>query len=151
MTKFEWIVTPGQQATLAAKNATATIPIVMVSGDPVGTGLVASLARPGGNVTGLSFFSPELTGKRLELLREIIPAVTRVAVLWNADGPAKVEEFRATEVAARALGLALQSLEVRAASPDIDGAFLAAAQGGAGALLTLGRSEERRVGKECRL
>lgn len=136
--KVDAIVALSTLVARPAKAATATIPIVMVSGDPVGTGLVASLARPGGNVTGLSFFSPELTGKRLELLREIVPAAARVAVLWNADGPAKVEEFRETEVAARALGLVLQSLEVRAASPDIEGAFLAAAQGGAGALLTLG-------------
>lgn len=121
-----------------AKKATQTIPIVAVSGDPVGTGLVSSLARPGGNVTGLTFFSPELAPKRLELLKEAIPGVSRVAVLWNPDGPAKVQEFKSIEAAARSLALDLQSLEVRAPDPDIEGAFRAAAAWRAGVLLVLG-------------
>ncbi|MGH7331205.1 MAG: ABC transporter substrate-binding protein [Candidatus Rokuibacteriota bacterium] len=121
-----------------AKKATQTIPIVTVSGDPVGTGLVSSLARPGGNVTGLTFFSPELAPKRLELLKEAIPGASRVAVLWNPDGPAKVREFKSIEASARSLALDIQSLEVRGPAPDIEGAFRKAAAWGAGALLVLG-------------
>jgi len=107
----------------AAKRATTSIPIVMsVSGDPVGSGLVRSLARPGGNLTGLTVLSPELAGKRLELLREAVPAASRVAVVWNPSNPPKVEEWRQTEEAARKLGIKLQSLEVRS-SADFDSAF----------------------------
>ncbi|MBI3456388.1 MAG: ABC transporter substrate-binding protein [Candidatus Rokubacteria bacterium] len=121
-----------------AKDGTTTIPIVMVSGDPVGAALVLSLARPGGNVTGLSFSSPEAAAKRLELLKELLPGLARVAVLWHADGPAKVREFQATEVAAQALGIELHSLEVRAPDLDFDGALGAVTTGRADALLTLG-------------
>jgi putative ABC transport system substrate-binding protein len=121
-----------------AQKATSTIPIVAVSGDPVGTGLAKGLSRPGGNVTGLTFFSPELAGKRMELVAEMVPDIARVAVLWNPDGPAKVAEFRATEDAARTLKLGVQSLEVRAPQPDFEGAFARARAGGAQALLTLG-------------
>jgi putative ABC transport system substrate-binding protein len=86
--KADLIVAVGTQAILAAKQATAVVPIVMsVAGDVVGTGLVASLARPGGNVTGVTFIAPELSGKRLELLKEAFPRRTRVAVLWNPDDP----------------------------------------------------------------
>jgi hypothetical protein len=89
-------------------------------------------------VTGLTFFSPELTGKRLEILKELVPDASRVAVLWNPDGPAKVEEFKATAAAATALGLHLQSLEVRAPDPDFKASFAAATKGRAAAILTLG-------------
>jgi putative ABC transport system substrate-binding protein len=107
----------------AAKRATSTIPIVMaISGDPVGTGLVTSLARPGGNLTGTSIQTPDLAPKRLELLKEVIPKLARVAVLWNAGNPAKVLDWKETQVAAGALGLKLQSLEVRESS-DFDAAF----------------------------
>jgi len=86
--KVDVIVTGGTLAPLAAKQATATIPIVMTAaGDPLGSGLVASLARPGGNVTGLSLMAPDLAGKRLELLKEVLPGLSRVAVLWNAANP----------------------------------------------------------------
>ena len=84
-----------------------------VSGDPVGTGLIASLARPGGNITGLTLLSPELSGKRLELLKEAFPKVARVAVLWNPASPDKQLDFKETQAAARSLGMQLQSLEVR--------------------------------------
>src|SRR5262249_53744742 len=120
------IVTIGTLAPLAAKRATSTIPIVMTSaGDPLGSGLVASLARPGGNVTGMSLMAPELGGKRLELLKEVLPRLARVAVLWNAANPYAAIVFKATQAAGRTLGIEIQSLEVR--SPDdLDGAFEAA-------------------------
>jgi len=120
------IVTIGTLAPIAAKRAASTIPIVMTStGDPVGSGLVASLARPGGNVTGLSLMAPELAGKRLELLKEILPGFSRVAILWNAANPYSALVFKGTVSGARALGLELQSLEVRAPA-DLDGALDAA-------------------------
>jgi putative tryptophan/tyrosine transport system substrate-binding protein len=107
----------------AAKSATSTIPIVMaVSGDPVGTSLVTSLARPGGNVTGLTIVSPDLARKRLELLQETVPNLTRIAVVWNAANPVKLLDFRETQAAAEVLGLKLQSLDVRG-PVDFDSAF----------------------------
>jgi len=121
----------------AAKEATRTIPIVVITaGDPVGSGLVASLAQPGGNVTGLTVMSPELAGKRLELLKEILPRLVRVAVLWNPANPPKVVEWKETQVAATRLGLKLQSLEVRRPS-DFDGAFAIAQKERAEALIML--------------
>jgi putative ABC transport system substrate-binding protein len=117
----------------AAKNSTRTIPIVMrATSDPVEAGLVASLARPGGNITGLYSIAEELIGKRLELLKEVHPEITRVAVLWNPDWPRATRWFKETESAARALGLQLQSLEVRSAK-DFETAFQAASRGRAGA------------------
>jgi len=121
-----------------AKKATKTIPIIIVSGDPVGTGMVASLARPGGNITGLASFAPELVGKRLELLKEIVPGLSRVAVLWDAEGPAKILEMKAAEAAGRTMGIRIQSLPVRDPKPDIEGAFKAAAINHAEAVITLG-------------
>jgi len=116
------IVTSGTLAPLAAKRATSTIPIVMAgAGDPIGSGLVASLARPGGNVTGLSLMETDLGGKRLELLKELLPRISRVAVLWNAANPYSSLAFQATAGAARTLGIKLQSLEIRAPA-DVDGA-----------------------------
>jgi putative ABC transport system substrate-binding protein len=117
------IVAFGTLAPLAAKRATTTIPIVMANaGDPLGTGLVASLARPGGNVTGLSLMAPDLGGKRLELLKGLLPRLSRVAVVWNAANPYSARVFEETQRAAETLAIELQSLEVR--SPDdFDGAF----------------------------
>jgi putative tryptophan/tyrosine transport system substrate-binding protein len=131
------IVAEGTLAPLAAKRATATIPIVMTTaGDPLGTGLVASLARPGGNVTGLSLMVPELAGKRLELLREILPGLSHVAVLWNAANPYPALVFGETKRAAQALGIEVQSLEVR--SPDdLDSALEDAIRQNASALITV--------------
>jgi putative ABC transport system substrate-binding protein len=98
------LVAEGTLAPLAAKRATATIPIVMMAaGDPLGTGLVASPANPGGNVTGMSIMAPELAGKRLELLPEILPGLSRVAVLWNAANPYSTRVFGETEHVAAAL------------------------------------------------
>jgi putative tryptophan/tyrosine transport system substrate-binding protein len=121
--KVDVIVTGGTPAARAAKNATMTIPIVMAAvGDPVGTGLVASLARPGRNITGLSLLSPELSGKRLELLKETLPRVTRVAVLLNPTNPATEAQLAGTQLTAGSLGVQLQLLEV--SSPDqLDRAF----------------------------
>jgi ABC-type uncharacterized transport system substrate-binding protein len=136
--KVDVIVVEGHTPAIqAAKQATGTIPIVMgVSGDPVKTGLVESLARPGGNVTGLSLLTPELAPKRLELLKEAVPTLARVAVLWNAANPVKVLDWHETQAAASALGLQLQSLEVRG-PPDFDGAFDAATRDRADALVVL--------------
>jgi putative ABC transport system substrate-binding protein len=133
----EVIVTEGILAPLAAKRATSSIPIVMtVAGDPVGSGLVASLARPGGNVTGMSLMAPDLGGKRLELLNELLPRLARVAVLWNATNPYAALVFPQTQVAGRTLGIEVQSLEVPALD-DFDGAFDAARQAHPDALITV--------------
>jgi len=135
--KVEVIVTPGTLDAFAARRATTTIPIVMAaSGDAVATGLVASLARPGGNVTGLTALARELSGKRLELLKEAVPGLSRVAVLWNAANPDKARDLEETQVAAGALRLQLQSLEVRAPN-DLESAFRATNGKRVGALFTL--------------
>jgi putative ABC transport system substrate-binding protein len=108
------IVAAGTLAPLAVKQVTTTIPIVLNSaGDPVGSKLVSSLAHPGGNITGLSLMAPDLGGKRLELLAELLPGITRVAVLWNAANPYAARFFSETDGAARALRIAVRSLEVR--------------------------------------
>ena len=131
------IVTVGTLAPLAAKRATSTIPIVMAfSGDPVGSGLVASLAHPGSNVTGLSGMAPDLAGKRLQLLKELLPGMSRVAVLWNAANAYSAHSFKETVDAARMLAVELQSLEVRAPA-DIDGALEAAMSQHADALIVI--------------
>src|SRR5437773_9804727 len=108
------IVAGGSQAVRAAQQATKSIPIVMTSSsDPVGTGFVASLAHPGGNITGLSLLGPDLSTKRLEMLKEIVLGVSRVAVFWNPDDPAAKISLRETEDAAKALALHLRSEERR--------------------------------------
>ena len=104
----------GEPAVLALKNATKTIPIVMlVSADPVGAGLVASLSRPGGNVTGMSILAAEMGGKRLEILKLALPRATRVTVLWNAAYQGKADEFKDTQATAIALKVTLTSIEIR--------------------------------------
>jgi putative ABC transport system substrate-binding protein len=135
--KVDVIVTSGGSATRAAKAATSTIPIVMTNeGDPVGAGLVASLARPGGNITGLSTFAPELGGKRLEILREVVPKLSRVAVLGTPGTPGS-PALRELEPAAKAFGVKLQYLDVQNPK-DIETAFRAASKGRADAVLTVG-------------
>jgi ABC-type uncharacterized transport system substrate-binding protein len=121
--KVEVIVAIGTLGPLAAKRASSDIPIVMTAaGDPLGSGLIPSLAHPGGNVTGLSLMVPDIAGKRLQLLQEILPRVARVGVLWNAANPYPTIVFKETQAAGRRLGIEVQSLEVR--SPDdFDGAF----------------------------
>ncbi len=112
--KVDVIVTPTDLAVQAARQHTRTIPIVMVSSlDPVGTGFVQSLARPGGNITGLSVISPELSGKRLQLLKETVPKVSRVAFLWNPDVTGAALDYKEIETAARLLKLDILALEVR--------------------------------------
>jgi putative tryptophan/tyrosine transport system substrate-binding protein len=131
------IVAAGTLAPLAAKRATATIPIVMTSaGDPLGTRLVSGLARPGGNVTGLSLMSPDISGKRLELIERIVPNIASVAIMWNATNPYPALVFRQTENAARQLKLEVQSLEVRTPD-DVNSALEAAVRQKANALITV--------------
>ena len=122
--KADVLVAGGSPAALAAKNATQTIPIVMVGINPVGLGLAASLSRPGGNVTGLSYISEEIIAKRLQLLKELVPGLARVGVLKNPMNPEHPALWKETEVAARRLGVALE-LDVlvpedRASAGDVD-------------------------------
>ena len=134
--KVDVIVTTSPSATLAAKKASGTIPIVIASAnDPVGTGLVSSLARPGGNITGLSLMVPDLDGKRLELLKEAFPKIARVALLWQPSGSRGNLPLTELEAVAKALGLKLLSLEVRSLD-DFEGAFARAKKERAQALIT---------------
>ena len=131
------IVTRGDGEVRAAKQATSTIPIVMApSGDPVRAGYVASLARPGGNVTGLSWVSPDLSAKLLEVLKDTVPNLSRIAVLWNAANPMKVLDFNETQRAAQTLGLTVYSIEMKAPS-DLEAAFAAITRTRPDALLML--------------
>jgi putative tryptophan/tyrosine transport system substrate-binding protein len=134
--KVDLIVTHTTPGALAAKQATTTIPIVVVIvGDPVASGVVASVARPGGNITGQSFFNPELRAKRIELLKEIVPGITQVAVLLNPDNPAIVPELRAMETTAQSLGIQLQPFRLRGPNEIVD-AFEAVERGDAKAVET---------------
>jgi putative ABC transport system substrate-binding protein len=127
--KVDMIVTGGRSATRAAKQATSTIPIVMTQdSDPVANGFVASLARPGGNITGLSTLAPELSGKQLELLKEITPKLSRVAVFGSSTNPANAQSLREVEIAARAFKVELQYIDVLDPK-DIETAFRAATNG----------------------
>ena len=136
--KVDVIVTSGPTVTRAAKEALVTIPIVMANDtDPVGNGFVASLARPGGNITGLATFAPELSGKQLELLKEIVSKLSRVAVLGNSTQPGNALALREIELAARAFKVQLQNLDV-VDPTEIETAFRAASKGRAEALLVLG-------------
>jgi putative ABC transport system substrate-binding protein len=122
--KVDVLVGSSSRAARPAKNASATIPIVVaLVGDPIGSGLMASLARPGGNVTGLYQYSPELLGKRLELLKEIVPNVSEVAFLYDTDSKAFRSVFKDAQITAQALALRFQVIEVSARNPDYDGAF----------------------------
>lgn len=126
--KVDLIVTRGTPAALAAKNATRTIPVVMVhAGDPVGSGLVTTLAHPGGNVTGLSSATVDLETKRFELLRELVPRIARVAALYDMSNPNNARQWKAIETAARAMGVQSQLLDVRKAE-DLEAAFAAASK-----------------------
>ena len=132
------IVARNTPAALAAKRATTSIPIVMAgAGDPLSTGLVSSLARPSGNVTGVTFVGAGLAAKRLEFLKALVPQLARVALYWNPTNPAQVAYFKEAEAGAQALGVTLQSIEVRSAR-DLDAAFAATRRGRASAVLVTG-------------
>jgi putative ABC transport system substrate-binding protein len=135
--KVDVIVAVGGRATQDAQQATRTIPIVMsVVIDPLGSGLVASLARPGGNVTGLTIMASDVVGKQFEVVKEVVPKVSRVALLWNPANPGSAPQVREAEGAARALGVRLQTLEARDPQ-EIDSAFAAMTKERAGALVVL--------------
>jgi putative tryptophan/tyrosine transport system substrate-binding protein len=135
--KVNVIVAGGSQAVRAVQQATQSIPIVMTaSSDPVGSGFVASLARPGGNITGNSLLSPELSGKRLQLLKEIVGGLSRVAVQWNPDDPPAVLSLRETEAAARQLGIEVAPIEARRPE-DFETSFASATNIHVGALVVL--------------
>jgi putative ABC transport system substrate-binding protein len=135
--KVDIIVSAGPAPTRATKAATSTIPIVMAQdNDPVSDGFVASLARPGGNITGLSTFAPELSGKRLEILREVVPKLASVGVLGNSNFPGNAPAVREMELAAKVFKIQLQYLDVLRPK-DIGTAFEAASKGRAEAVLTL--------------
>jgi len=147
--KVDVIITGGPPATRSVKQASATIPIVMgFDDDPVGSGFVASLARPGGNITGLSTLAPEISGKQLELLKEIVPKLTRVAFLGDVTRPGTAQSLREINLAADAVRVQLQYLEVRGPK-DLETAFRAANKESADALLVLGspilNSQRRQV------
>ena len=135
--KVDVIVTAGTPASLAVKKATTSIPLVMVAvGDPVATGIVASLGRPGGNITGLTSMSQDLEGKRVELLKEAVPKLSHIAVLWNAASPIQAIEEREVRAAAQVLGMKMLSLGVRT-QEEIEDALAAIVKERPGALLVL--------------
>jgi putative tryptophan/tyrosine transport system substrate-binding protein len=136
--KVDVLVVPTAGSIRAAKQATRTIPIIMVTQvDPVAAGLVDSLAHPGGNITGLATLQRDLSGKRLELLTEVVPQLSRVGVLRNADEPTAAIGFKDYEAAAHAQKIRLQSLDVRGPKPDLEGAFREAVKGRANAIITI--------------
>src|SRR5215510_5400849 len=137
--KVDVLVSGDDPALRAAKEATKTIPIVMViNQDPVATGLIDSLARPGGNITGISRLTRELSGKRLELLTEVVPGMERVGILWDSSSEGSKISFQEYQAAARALKIQLKSLEVRGPDPDLDGAFQSAVKGRTSTLVAVG-------------
>ena len=136
--KVDVLISGTLVAIRAAKQATNSIPIVMVlSVDPVATGLVDSLAHPGGNITGHTNLARDLSGKRLELFKEVVPGISHIGMLRDADDPSAALGFKEYETVARALKIQLQSLEVRGPNPDFEGAFQAAAKGRASALIAI--------------
>jgi putative ABC transport system substrate-binding protein len=135
--KVDVLVTANALATLAARDATKSVPIVMFNtADPVETGIVESIRRPGGNITGLSYNASEISAKRVQLLQEAVPGLSRVAVIWNSRLPAMALGFKQIEVAAPTLGVTLQSLRV-SGSDDFDQAFAAIGRGRPGGLVVL--------------
>ena len=136
--KVDVIVVAILSAIRAAKQATKTIPIVIVTGvDPVASGMVNSLARPGGNITGVATLNQDLNAKRVELLNEVVPRISRVAVLWTPNDPVATINFKEYEAATRALNIQLQSVEVGLQDPDIEGAFQTTVNARADALITI--------------
>ncbi len=140
-TKADVIVAVNNVVIRAAKEATTTVPIVMISSvDPVAAGYVESFARPGGNVTGLAWLNRDISAKRMELLRELLPRVSRVGVLWDANGPGPVVAVKEYEAAASRFKVELRSLEVRGPNPDFAGAFRAAKTARVEALIVVGNA-----------
>jgi len=136
--KVDVLVASGSSVIRATKQGTKTTPVVMVTTtDPVAAGLIDSLAHPGGNITGLTYLTRDLSGKRLELLKEVVPTTSRVGVLLQADAPSKSIRFKEYETPARALKIPLQSLEVQSESPDFEGAFQNAAKRRVSALIVI--------------
>ena len=136
--KVDVLIAPVPGAIRAAKQATRTIPIVMVAGlDPVETGLVDSLARPGANITGISTLAQDLNGKRLELLKEVVPQLTRVGIILDFESQSSVINLKEYETVARALKIQTQSLEVRGLNPDLESVFQTATKARAGAIITI--------------
>ena len=147
--KVDVLVLVSLQSIREAKQATKTIPIVMMTTvDPVVAGLVDSLAHPGGNITGLTRLIRDLSGKRLELLKETVPRISRVGVIWDADNPGAGIGFKEYEAAARVLKIHLQSLEVRGPKPDLEGAFQIAVKDRTSALMTIVNAMLSRYRKE---
>ena len=137
--KVDVLISGDDPTIRVAKQANKTIPIVMlINQDPVATGLVDSLARPGGNITGISRLTYELGGKRLELLKEVVPGMDRFGVLWDGSSEGSKISFKEYQAAALALKLQLQSLEVRGPNPDLDGSFQSVVKGRVSALVTIG-------------
>jgi putative ABC transport system substrate-binding protein len=136
--KVDVLVAPILPAILAAKQATKTIPVVMVAGvDSVASGIVDSLARPGGNITGLNTLSRDLGGKRIQLLTEVVPHLSRIAVLRDADSQNTAIGFKEYETAGQVLNISVQPLEVRGLNPDVEGVIKSAVRGRANALVTI--------------
>ena len=147
--KVDVLVLTALTAVRAAKQITKTIPIIMVIlSDPVDTGLVESLARPGGNITGISRLTRELGGKRLELLQEAIPGISRVGVIWDADAPGAASAFQKYETAARALNIELQSLPIKGPKPDLESIFRDAAKHRLHGIVVINNSLLRRYSKQ---
>ena len=147
--KVDVIVGVNNMVMRAAKEATKTIPIVMVTSiDPVAAGYVESFARPGGNITGLANLGRDLSAKRVELLKEVLPNMSRVAILWDADGPGPAVAFKEYTEAARAFKLEFRSLEIHGPNPDLAGAFRAAKTAHAEALIVVGNPLTAQHAKE---
>lgn len=137
--KVRVLVVPNIVAIEAAKKATTTIPIVMVTSiDPVAAGFAASLARPGGNITGIANLQRDLSAKRIEMLQKMLPKLSRLAILWDEAGPGPRIAFKNYEAAAQALKLRVQSLAIHGPKPELEGAFQAAKSGGAEAIIVVG-------------
>jgi ABC-type uncharacterized transport system substrate-binding protein len=147
--KVDLLVTTNPEAMRAAKQATQTIPIVIVSSsDPVAMGIVDSLARPGGNITGISLLVRDLSGKRLSLLTEAVAAIKRVAVLWDPDSAAATIGFKEYESAGRSMKIAVQTVELRGPNPDLHGAFQAMVKERANALIAVRTSALNRLARQ---
>ncbi len=147
--RVDALVVSSVPAIRAAKRAATTVPVIMVvSIDPVATGIIESLARPGGNITGIVSLSRNLRKQGLELLKETVPGISRVAILWNSEGRASATPIKDYEAAANSRRIQLQSLEVRGATADLEGAFQTAVKGRAGALITVSNAALARYPKQ---